>query len=148
MPKSAAARVEDVALLETLNNVRVAFVRRITLRHEGGSEDRFAVDLGMRGVFVERAEPLPKGAAVQVGFLLPGNAIPFEAACRVAWWHPPGAALVSKELPGGLGLEFVKFSVWDHDRLRRFLLAHLRRSGGRRFHRQWPDSADAGEDVP
>jgi uncharacterized protein (TIGR02266 family) len=147
MPKSVSFRVEDAATLETLSRVRVPFVRRVTVRHDQTVEDRFSVDLGMRGVFVEREEPLPPGHAVAVSFLLPGNAIPFQASCRVAWWHPPGVALVSKELPAGVGLEFVDVSALDRERLRRFVLAHLqRRLQGRRFHPEWPDPVDANEE--
>ena len=141
-----ASGVEDVVAPETLRKVRVPFVRRVTLRPRGGTEELFAVDLGLRGIFVERSQPLPRGAVVELQFLLPGNAIPITAIGRVAWWHPAGAKLVSKSLPSGLGVEFDELSAWDSDRLRHFILEHLRREPNRRrFQPQWPDSV-GGED--
>jgi Tfp pilus assembly protein PilZ len=76
------------------------------------------------------------GTQVTLRFALPGNEIPIVVACRVAWWHPAGARLVSKALPAGLGLEFVEISDADRSRLREHLVSYL--SGeprGRRFHR-------------
>jgi hypothetical protein len=142
-----ASGVEDVVAPETLRKVRVPFVRRVTLRPTGRVEELFAVDLGLRGIFVERSQPLPRGEVVEVQFLLPGNAIPIAATGRVAWWHPAGARLVSKSLPSGLGVEFEELSSWDADRLRHFILEHLRREPKRRrLQPQWPDSV-GGEDA-
>src|SRR5512139_1360767 len=89
----ASLPAEDV-----LRELRIPFVQRILVEHAGGSEELFTFDLGMRGVFVERAEPLPPGD-VRVTFRLPGNEIPVTVACRPAWWHAPGTQLVSKRLP-------------------------------------------------
>jgi hypothetical protein len=124
-----------------LDTIRIPFVQRaeVTLA-DGAVEHAFLVDLGIRGVFLERNEPLPDGAPVSVSFLLPGNALPVRARCRVAWWNPPGAALVSRRLPGGVGLTFVDVSEADRARVRQHLLEHLRRDPAqRRFHRQWPE---------
>jgi hypothetical protein len=76
---------------------------------------------------------------VGLRFHLPGNSIAVEVGCRVAWWHPPAGPLVSKNLPAGLGLEFVEISEWDRGRLARYLSEYLARGAGqRRFHRLHP----------
>jgi len=144
-----ASGVQDVVAPETLRKVRVPFVRRVTLRRRGRTEELFAVDLGLAGIFVERSQPLPRGEEIEVQFLLPGNAIPIAAAGRVAWWHPPGAKLVSKALPAGLGVEFEVLSAWDGDRLRHFILEHLRREPRRRrFQPQWPEAGGEEDGEP
>jgi len=113
---------------------------------DGRTEDLFLVDLGLRGAFAERAEALTVGEPVILVFRLPGNEIPLRFECRVAWWHAAGTPLVSKALPAGVGLEFVKWSAEDDARLRRFLEAYLQRTAGRRFHRPVPLAGE--EDEP
>ena len=63
------------------------------------------------GAFAERTDPLPVGTVATLEFLVPGNDIPVRAQCRVAWWHPPGGALVSKVLPAGLGV-YMLTNTW------------------------------------
>jgi Tfp pilus assembly protein PilZ len=122
-----------------LRKLRVSLIQRATLEWNGREEPVFTTDVGLEGVFVERQEPIPVGESVAVSFALPGNAIPVRASCRVAWWHAPGAPLVSKSLPPGLGLEFVSVSEADRARLRELLLEHWRRDPrARQFVRQWP----------
>lgn len=121
-----------------LRRIRIPLIRKATLtRADGRDEDLFVIDLGLSGVFVEREGELPQGETVRIRFLLPGNELPIQAGCRVAWWHPPGAPLVSKSLPAGVGLEFVDLSDRDRERVRKHLLEYLRSHlGPRRFHRQ------------
>jgi Tfp pilus assembly protein PilZ len=129
----------------TLRAIRIPFIQRAELTVGAETEPLFLVDLGLNGAFAERAAALPVGASVTLRFTLPGNEIPLTFTCRVAWWHAPGAPLVSKALPAGVGLEFVEWSEDDQRRLRRYLEAYLQRSAGRRFHRPLP-LADDGED--
>lgn len=145
MPK--AVRPASSLGAEQLGRLRIPFVRRATLAHGGGSEELFLVDLGVAGAFAERAEPLPVGETVTLGFPLPGNDRPIRAVCRVAWWHPPGGSTVSRFLPAGLGLEFLEISERDRDRLRRHLLDYMdRETMARRFHRARP--LGEGEEGP
>jgi hypothetical protein len=129
-----------------LQKIRIPFIHRGTLEHEGRSESVFLLDLGLAGAFVERGAGLPVGARVVLHFPLPGNEIPVVVGCRVAWWHPSEKRLFSKALPAGLGLEFVKVSEADRGRLREHLLAYLNgERSGRRFHRSLPlEAADPG----
>jgi Tfp pilus assembly protein PilZ len=128
-----------------LRTIRIPFIQKAQLTLNEQTEPLFLVDLGLFGAFAERETPLPVGAQVTLRFTLPGNEIPLTVGCRVAWWHAPGAPLVSKALPAGVGLEFVETSEDDQRRLRRYLEAYLQRSAGRRFHRPLPLTED-GED--
>ena len=129
----------------SLRDIRIPFIQKAALTLGGRTEALFLVDLGLRGAFAERGDPLPVGERVSLRFSLPGNEIPITVGCRVAWWHPPGAPLVSKALPAGLGLEFLECSEEDEGRLRRYLEAYLQRSAGRRFHRPLPLAGDGDE---
>ena len=131
---------------EQLRQVRIPFIQRAALAFGSVREDVFLVDLGLSGAFIERAGALPEGERVQLGFPLPGNVNRIQALCRVAWWNSPSAALVTKALPAGLGLEFLEMSPADRERLRAHLLEYLSRKSGRRFHRSRP--IDDGGDPP
>jgi Tfp pilus assembly protein PilZ len=137
MHKLDAKAAEDLPSDDVLRKIRIPLIRRASLSHAGSQEDVFLIDLGMHGAFVERAQPLGVGDAVDVTFRLPDNEIPVTARCRVAWWHPPGRALLSKTLPAGLGLEFVDVEDGGRDRIRQFIGEYLGRDPlRRRFHRQ------------
>jgi hypothetical protein len=126
-----------------LRRLRVPLVQRARLAHAGGAEDVFTFDLGLRGLFVERGEPLPAEAEVTVTFLLPGNELPVVARCRVAWWHAPDVPLLSKRLPAGVGLEFRDLGEAEERRIRAYLLDHLQGDPrARRFQRPWPSEED------
>jgi Tfp pilus assembly protein PilZ len=145
--QKAVASTDDVPPDPILRRIRIPLIRKATLtRADGRAEELFVIDIGLAGVFVERSEALPLGEDVGIRFTLPGNEIPLQAACRVAWWHPPGAPLVSKSLPSGVGLEFVEVSERDRDRVRTHLLDYLRSHlGPRRFHRQRLGGAEGEE---
>src|SRR5512134_3795427 len=124
-----------------LGQLRIPFVRRAALVSAEAAEDVFLIDIGLAGVFVERAESMKVGDAVEIRFPWPGSEVPFSARCRVAWWHPSGAPLSSKSLPPGAGLQFVEMSPTDRDRLRDFLVDYCRQNPRvRRFLRHWPES--------
>jgi PilZ domain-containing protein len=141
-PESPA---EDVPPEPVFRKIRISFIQRATLTHDGGVEDVFTIDLGVRGVFVERSEPLPPRALVSLRFRLPGNELPIVARCRVAWWHGPQAPLKSKQLPSGLGLEFTEIEGGGAARVRAYLSEYLRRNPrNRRFNRR-PDGEEEDE---
>ena len=144
--KAVARGPADNAVAGTLRTLRIPFIQKAALTVAGRTEHLFLVDLGLLGAFAERASPLPVGERVTLSFTLPGNEIALTFGCRVAWWHAPGAPLVSKSLPPGIGLEFVDRPDEVQRRLERYLEAYLRREGGgRRFHRPLP-LADDGEE--
>ena len=137
MPKDAQPLTQGLTP-EQLRQVRIPFIQRAALVRAGEREEVFLVDLGLAGAFAERARPLPVGELVSLSFPLPGNVNRLQVVCRVAWWNSPSAALVTKALPAGLGLEFVEMGDSDRERLRAHLLAYLSRKSGRRFHRSRP----------
>jgi hypothetical protein len=131
IPSTAHTKPSD----RVLRQLRIPFVRRATLhRGEEEEEEVFVIDIGLSGVFVERARALDRGERVSICFAWPGSEKPFEARCRVAWWHPEGSPLSSKSLPPGGGLEFVEMSEAGESRVRALLL------------RNWPESERQGDD--
>lgn len=141
MTKVVAASFDPV-----LARIRVPFVQRAALRLGGREEAAFIVDLGLAGVFIERREPLERGAAVSLRFLLPGNAIPIAAECEVAWSKPADTA--PRGLPAGVGLHFASLADGDLERLSDYLSEYCRRHGkARRFTRPWPLPGTGQEDA-
>jgi hypothetical protein len=107
----------------------------------------FVIDIGLAGVFVERSRALDRDEQVSIRFAWPGSEKPFEARCRVAWWHPEGSPLSSKSLPPGGGLEFVEMPEAGQDRVRNLLLEYCQREPVvRRFLRNWPEAERRGDD--
>src|SRR5213083_2816298 len=97
MPRAASRSVgEGIPSEAVLRRIRIPFVQRVAFVCRGESEELFAVDLGLRGIFVERAVILPRGETADVQFRLPGNEIPVLVRCRVAWSHQPGGKLAFK----------------------------------------------------
>ena len=130
-----------------LRQLRIPFVRRATLSSATWSEDVFLIDIGLAGAFVERTEPLPLDEELEIRFAWPGSEIPFCARCRVAWWHPAGGPLSSKSLPPGAGLQFVRMSEADGERLHGLLVDYCRQNPRvRRFLRHWPEAERQGDD--
>ena len=69
-----------------LRKIRIPFVQRGTVAIDGVREHLFVVDLGLRGVFIERPQPLPTGQELEVWFPLPGNEIAVHALVRPGRW--------------------------------------------------------------
>jgi hypothetical protein len=136
---------EGVPPEPVFRRIRIPFIQRAVLVHEGGREDLFLIDLALRGVFVERTQALPAASLVEVTFRLPGNELPIVARCRVAWWRAPDMDLTSKTLPAGLGLEFLDMDGEGAARIRAYLSEYLRGNPRhRRFHRR-PDGEEEDE---
>ena len=148
MSKAAPHRAEEGVPAEpVLQKLRIPFIRRATLKHRGVTEAAFVIDLGLLGVFVERAEPLPKGDEVELEMTLPGSEVPVRAGCAVAWWHDGDTPLASKSLPRGAGLAFVSISDTDRARLRDLLEEYCRQEPSvRRFLRHWPEAERLSDD--
>lgn len=141
----AAVSSEGVPPEPVFRRIRIPFIQRAVLVHDGGREELFLIDLALRGVFVERAQPLPSAAMVEVTFRLPGNELPVVARCRVAWWRGPEMTLSSKTLPAGLGLQFLDMDGEGAARIRAYLSEYLRGNPRhRRFHRR-PDGEEEDE---
>jgi hypothetical protein len=101
------AAVEGLPPESVLRKIRIPFIQRASVAIGGRREELFLIDLGLRGVFIERSQPLAPGDEIELWFPLPGNEITVHARCRVAWWRPPAADARSRTLPAGVGVEFV-----------------------------------------
>ncbi len=147
MSAALSSARESLPPESVLQQLRIPFVRRVTLASAARREDAFMIDIGFAGAFVEHAESMVVGEAVEIRFPWPGSEIPFCAQCRVAWWHPSGAPLSSKSLPPGAGLQFVEMSEADRERLRGVLVDYCRQNPRvRRFLRHWGDAERQGDD--
>ena len=125
-----------------LRKIRIPCIQRATVALAGGKEDLFIIDLGLRGVFVERPRPAEQGGELEIWFALPGNEITIHARCRVAWVRPRPVAVGPRSLPAGLGLEFVALSDRDTERVRQHLLEYLRRHPRQRRFLRHPEEAE------
>ena len=145
MQRAAPPCAERVPPEPVFRKIRIPFIQRAAVVHEGVREELFLIDLALRGIFVERTAPLPPAAEVEVTFRLPGNELPIVARCRVAWWRAPEMTLSSKTLPAGVGLEFLDMDGEGARRIRAFLSEYLRGNPRhRRFHRR-PDGEEEDE---
>jgi len=125
-----------------LRKIRIPFIQRATIAVGGAREDLFVIDLGLRGVFLERTQPVERGVEIEIWFPLPGNEIPVHARCRVAWFRSAGATGPSGALPSGIGVEFVEMSDRDAERLREHLVSYLRRHPRERRFLRHPEEAE------
>jgi len=124
-----------------LRKIRIPCIRRGTVAVAGVREHLFVVDLGLRGVFIERSQPLTPGQEIELWFPLPGNEIPVRARCRVAWWRSAEAAAQSRTT-AGIGVEIVEISDGDTERLRRHLLEYLQGHPRQRRFLRHPEEAE------
>jgi hypothetical protein len=136
------APVEGLPPEPVLRRIRIPFIQRASFAVGGAREDLFVIDLGLRGVFLERAQPLERGVEIEVWFRLPGNEIAVHARCRVAWFRSAGASGPAGGLPSGIGVEFVEMSRRDAERLREHLVAYLRRHPRQRRFLRHPEEAE------
>jgi|SRR5438477_5030637 len=128
MHKAAAPpAAEGLPADAVLRRIRIPFIQKATIAVAGRREELFLLDLGLRGLFIERKDPLERGEEIEVWFTLPGNEITVHARCRVAWCHAGTPAPAPRSLPAGLGVEFVEISDRDGERLRQHLADYLRR---------------------
>jgi len=148
MPKVSSQRDDEgLPPEDVLRKLRIPFVRKATLEYGGKTEEAFVIDVAIDGLFIERKDMLPIGTEVSIRMRLPGNELPFEARCRVAWWHAAEAPLSSKSLPAGVGLRIVEASESSRSRLRAHVEDYCRQDPTvRRFLRHWPEAERQGDD--
>ena len=135
------AAAEGLPTEPALRKIRIPFFQRGTVAIGGIREQLFVIDLGLRGVFIERPQPLDPGQEIEVWFALPGNEIPVHARCRVAWWRSSEAAARSRTTTG-VGVEFVEMSARDAERVRQHLLEYLSRHPRHRRFLRHPEEAE------
>lgn len=136
------APVEGLPSESVLKKIRIPFIRRASVVIGDRREELFLIDLGLRGVFIERPQPLAPGEEIELWFPLPGNEIAVHARCRVAWWRPARGPARSRTLPAGVGVEFVAMSDRDAERVRRHLMGYLQRHPRHRRFLRHPEEAE------
>jgi Tfp pilus assembly protein PilZ len=141
MEKVAPPAAEGLPTEPALRKIRIPFMQRGTVAIGSLRERLFVVDLGLRGLFIERPEPLSPGQEIEVWFALPGNEIPVHARCRVAWWRSAEAAARSRTTTG-VGVEFVEMTAHDGERVRQHLLDYLSRHPRHRRFLRHPEEAE------
>lgn len=135
------AAAEGLPTEPALRKIRIPFLQRGTVAIGGVREQLFVVDLGLRGVFIERVQPLDPGQDIEVWFALPGNELAVHARCRVAWWRPAEVAARTRTTTG-IGVEFVEMSARDAARVRQHLLSYLERQPRHRRFLRHPEEAE------
>lgn len=146
---NAKAKDVNIPPEEVLRQLRIPMIRKVMLTLKGTREEVFAIDVGLAGIFIERKQPLVVNEKAEVEFGVPGNELPIQARCRVAWCHQKGAPLKNKLLPSGIGLQFVEMADADKARLREHVLEYCRRHPKtRQFHPSWPEDELAGTRIP
>ena len=143
MQKVAPAAAEEaLQAASALRKIRIPCIQRATVRIAGASEDLFMIDLGLRGVFVERSGAVPEGEEIEISFPLPGNELRLHARCRLAWVRLQGITVGARTLPAGIGLEFLSMSDRDSERVRQHLLDYLQRHPRDRRFLRHPEEAE------
>lgn len=84
----------------------------------------FTVNINSNGLFVSTANLLPVGTALFVDFSLPETGMTIACQARVAWTNNPDQPL-KKDLPGGMGLQFVDISSEEMEGI----TAYIERNG-------------------
>jgi len=135
------AAAEGLPTEPALRKIRIPFFQRGTVAISGAREQLFVIDLGLRGVFIERPQPLDAGQEIEIWFALPGNEIAVHARCRVAWWRPAEAAARTRTTTG-VGVEFVEMSARDAERVRQYLREYLQRHPRHRRFLRHPEEAE------
>jgi len=110
-------------------NVQMRRVPRYvaTLRvesHSGTDPGRvltnYSVNLSTGGIFIETTELLPIDSSLIIQFTLPDDGQVIKCAGRVSWVNHPDS-IKNRNLPIGMGLQFVNLTLEDMDSIRKFI---------------------------
>ncbi len=72
----------------------------------------YSVNMSTGGIFIETVNPMPVDTILFMKFTLPSNGEIISCKTKVAWTNEPGE-IKSKDLPLGMGLQFLNVSL-DH----------------------------------
>ncbi len=85
--------------------VRVPYIQRCRIEHDGKTRAAVVCNLSVIGVYVTIDPLLPEGARIKISFLLPGDPRSFRALATVRWLNPEDPQKVDSLAPG-CGLRF------------------------------------------
>lgn len=81
----------------------------------------YTVNLSTGGFFIVSTEILPVDTLLNIEFVLPGDGKTIKCSARVAWINHP-ESLINKNLPVGMGLQFLDLSLDGMDSIRKFII--------------------------
>jgi len=80
----------------------------------------YSINMSTGGVFIETVKPMPVDSPLHVEFMLPVHDAPIYCKTKVAWTNEPGE-IMSKELPIGMGLQFLDLTLEHIHSIRVFI---------------------------
>lgn len=80
----------------------------------------YTVNLSTGGFFIVSTDIFPIDTQLNVEFILPDRGKTIKCSARVAWINHP-ESLINKNLPVGMGLQFLDLSLDDIDSIRSFI---------------------------
>ena len=107
--------------------IRVPFVRRCQIEHDGGGTDSaFIVNINVLGIYVADDRMPPLGRGVVCSFQVPGNETQVRIDGVVAWTNPSQGHPVHS-LPPGFGVAFRNLSEEARSRIEEIVFDYLER---------------------
>jgi uncharacterized protein (TIGR02266 family) len=80
----------------------------------------YTVNLSTGGFFIVSTDILPVDTQLNIEFVLPNDGKAIKCSARVAWINHP-ESLINKNLPVGMGLQFLDLSLDGMDSIRKFI---------------------------
>lgn len=80
----------------------------------------FSVDISAGGLYLQTTYPFHENDEMRLIFTLPDQEESISCDAKVAWTNMEGRQLI-KELPAGVGLEFIKLSLEDLMAISKFI---------------------------
>jgi Tfp pilus assembly protein PilZ len=107
--------------------IRVPFVRRCQIDHDGGAtESAFLVNINVLGAYVAFDQMPPLGRSVVCRFQVPGNETEVRIEGVVAWTNP-GQEHPVHSLPPGFGVAFRALTDESRGRIEEVVFDYLER---------------------
>ena len=78
------------------------------------------LELSTGGFFIVSTDILPVDTQLNIEFVLPNDGKTIKCSARVAWINHP-ESLINKNLPVGMGLQFLDLSLDDMDSIHKFI---------------------------
>lgn len=102
---------------------------RLQVRYGAGLQRELAdycLNISTGGVFLETEKPLPAGSPLSLEFRLPNRSESIISKARVAWINHPDR-VIKKQLPPGMGVQFLDLSLTDLQAVRDFIQTEFRK---------------------
>lgn len=80
----------------------------------------YSVNMSAGGIFLETSELLPIDSSLKVEFILPEGGRIIKCSGRVSWINHP-ESIKNRNLPMGMGVQFIDMSLEDVDSIRHFI---------------------------